>query len=49
MVVVTAPEDAQALAALLEQAGEQVLEIGRIVTGADAPEVRIAGLERWPG
>jgi phosphoribosylformylglycinamidine cyclo-ligase len=49
MVVVTAPEDARALAALLEQAGERVLTIGRIETTAGAPEVRIAGLERWPG
>ena len=49
MVVVTAPEDAQNLAAFLEQAGERVLEIGRIEAGAGAPEVRIAGLERWPG
>jgi phosphoribosylformylglycinamidine cyclo-ligase len=49
MVVVTAPEDAQNLAAFLEQAGERVLEIGRIEAAAGAPEVRIAGLERWPG
>jgi phosphoribosylformylglycinamidine cyclo-ligase len=49
MVVVTAPEDANAVAAMLEQAGERVLEIGRIETTAGAPQVRIAGLERWPG
>jgi phosphoribosylformylglycinamidine cyclo-ligase len=49
MVVVTAPEDANAVAAMLEQAGERVLEIGRIETAAGAPQVRIAGLERWPG
>ena len=49
MVVVTAPEDANALAAMLEQAGERVLEIGRIETAVGAPQVRIAGLERWPG
>jgi phosphoribosylformylglycinamidine cyclo-ligase len=49
MVVVTAPEDAQALAAFLEQAGERVLRIGRIEAAAGAPEVHIAGLERWPG
>jgi len=30
-------------------AGERVLEIGRIETAAGAPQVRIAGLERWPG
>ena len=49
MVVVTAPENANAVAAMLEQAGERVLEIGRIETAAGAPQVRIAGLERWPG
>ena len=49
MVVVTAPEHADAVAAVLEQAGERVLEIGRIETAAGAPRVRIAGLERWPG
>src|SRR5262245_58040053 len=49
MVAVTAPEDAQALAAVLENTGEQVFEIGRIEAAAGAPEVRIAGLERWPG
>ena len=49
MVVVTAPENANAVASMLEQAGERVLEIGRIETAAGAPQVRIAGLERWPG
>ncbi len=49
MVVVTAPEDANAVAAMLEQAGERVLEIGRIETAAGTAQVRIAGLERWPG
>jgi phosphoribosylformylglycinamidine cyclo-ligase len=49
MVAVMAPEEAEAIAAVLEKAGEQVLRIGRIETTAGAPEVHIAGLGRWPG
>ena len=49
MVAVVAAEDAAEVARMLEDAGERVLAIGRIERGAGAPDVRIAGLERWPG
>jgi phosphoribosylformylglycinamidine cyclo-ligase len=49
MVAVTAPEEAEAIAAVLEKAGERVFEIGRIEPAAGAPDVRINGLARWPG
>ena len=49
MVAVTGPEDARAIAAVLEGAGERVIVVGRIEAAAGAPEVRITGLERWPG
>ncbi len=49
MVAIAAPEEARTLARILEDAGERVVEIGRIEAGTGAPEVRIAGVERWPG
>jgi phosphoribosylformylglycinamidine cyclo-ligase len=49
MVAVTALEEAEAIAAVLEKAGERVFEIGRIEPAAGAPDVRINGLARWPG
>jgi phosphoribosylformylglycinamidine cyclo-ligase len=48
MVAVVAAEDAAQVARMLEGAGERVLTIGRIDRCAGAPDVRIAGLERWP-
>ena len=48
MVAVVAAEDAAEVARMLEDAGERVLAIGRIERGTGAPDVRIAGLERWP-
>ncbi len=48
MVAVTAPEDAHTISASLEGAGERVLKVGRIEAAEGAPEVRIAGLDRWP-
>ncbi len=49
MVAVTAPEDAHAIAASLEGAGERVLELGGGEAAEGAPEAHIAGLDRWPG
>src|SRR5262249_61896894 len=48
MVAVTAPEDARALAAVLENTGEQVVQIGRLEAAAGAPGGRIARLEPRP-
>jgi hypothetical protein len=49
MVAVVAPEDAAEVVRMLEGAGERVLRIGRIERHDGAPDVTIAGLERWPG
>jgi phosphoribosylformylglycinamidine cyclo-ligase len=49
MVAVVAAEEAAAVARMLEVAGERVLTIGRIEPSQGAPDVTIAGLERWPG
>jgi phosphoribosylformylglycinamidine cyclo-ligase len=49
MVAVVAPEEAAEVARMLEEAGERVLTIGRIERTQGAPDVTIAGLERWPG
>ena len=49
MAVVVAAEEAAETARLLEAAGERVLEVGRIESGAGAPEVAIQGLEAWRG
>jgi phosphoribosylformylglycinamidine cyclo-ligase len=49
MVAVVAAEEAAAVARMLEAAGERVLTIGRIEPSQGAPDVTIAGLERWPG
>lgn len=45
MIAVTAPEQAAAARALLEDHGERVFEIGRIEPGEGAPAVRFEGLE----
>jgi phosphoribosylformylglycinamidine cyclo-ligase len=49
MVAVVAAEEAAAVARMLEAAGVRVLTIGRIEPSQGAPDVTIAGLERWPG
>jgi phosphoribosylformylglycinamidine cyclo-ligase len=49
MVAVVAAEEAAAVARMLEVAGDRVLTIGRIEPSQGAPDVTIAGLERWPG
>jgi phosphoribosylformylglycinamidine cyclo-ligase len=51
MVAVVAPERAEALSALLAQAGERVARIGTVVTRrGQAPEVEIAGWDaQWRG
>jgi phosphoribosylformylglycinamidine cyclo-ligase len=48
MVAVVAPEETAEVALLLEDTGERVFAIGRIERTDGAPDVRIAGLERWP-
>jgi phosphoribosylformylglycinamidine cyclo-ligase len=48
MVAVVAAEDAAEVARMLEDTGERVRAIGRIEQVQGAPDVRIAGLERWP-
>jgi phosphoribosylformylglycinamidine cyclo-ligase len=50
MVAIVAPDRADAIAAVLTQAGERVHRIGRIVKGAGEASAHLVNLERaWPG
>jgi phosphoribosylformylglycinamidine cyclo-ligase len=50
MVAITAPDQADAVARVLVQAGERVHRIGRIVTAAGGSEAHLINMERaWPG
>ncbi len=43
MVLVAAPKDAAAIAAILQREGESVVSLGEIVTAASGPQVRYSG------
>jgi len=49
MVVVTAPDKADAAEKLLKEHGETVMRIGRIVERAEEPRVKMLNLETWAG